>query len=52
MSQKNLSILSFNLKKIFLNLALIILVASCGFKPLNYSEKKITIFFEFQKKPP
>ena len=51
MSQKNLSILSFNLKKFFLNLALIILITSCGFKPLNYSEKKITIFFEFQKNP-
>jgi len=51
MFQKNSLILSSNLKKIFLSFLLAILIASCGFKPLNYSEKKITIFFEFQKNP-
>ena len=48
---KNSLISSFNLKKIFLSLSLVIFIASCGFKPLNYSEKKIAIFFEFQKNP-
>ena len=51
MFQKNSLILSFNLKKVFLSFLLAIVIASCGFKPLNYSEKKITIFFEFQKNP-
>jgi len=51
MFQKNSLILLSNLKKIFLSFLLVILIASCGFKPLNYSEKKITIFFEFQKNP-
>ena len=51
MFQKNSSILSFELKRIFLNSLLILFIAACGFKPLNYSEKKITIFFEFQKNP-
>jgi len=51
MFQKNSLILSFNLKKFFLSFLLAIVIASCGFKPLNYSEKKITIFFEFQKNP-
>ena len=51
MFQKNSLILSFNLKKVFLIFLLAIVIASCGFKPLNYSEKKITIFFEFKKNP-
>ena len=51
MFQKNSLILSFNLKKVFLSFLLVVVIASCGFKPLNYSEKKITIFFEFQKNP-
>ena len=52
MFQKNSSILSFDFKRFFfLNSLLILLIAACGFKPLNYSEKKITIFFEFQKNP-
>ncbi len=51
MFQKNSSILSFELKRIFLNSLLILFIAACGFKPLNYSEKKIMIFFEFQKNP-
>ena len=51
MYQKNSLILSFNLKKIFLNFSLLLIITACGFKPLNYSEKKITIFFEFQKNP-
>ncbi len=51
MFQKNWLILSFNLKKIFYNFLLVFLVAACGLKPLNYSEKKIAIFFEFQKNP-
>ena len=51
MFQKNSLILLSNLKKIFLSFLLVILIASCGFKPLNYSEKKITIFFEFKKNP-
>jgi len=51
MFQKNSLTLSFNLKIIFYNSLLVFLVAACGLKPLNYSEKKISIFFEFQKKP-
>ena len=51
MFQKNLLILLFDLKRIFLGFLLVILTISCGFKPLNYSEKKIAIFFEFQKNP-
>lgn len=51
MFQKNSLILSFNLKKVFLSFLLAIVIVSCGFKPLNYSEKKITIFFEFKKNP-
>ena len=51
MFRKNLLILSFDLKRIFLNSLLILFIAACGFKPLNYSEKKISIFFEFQKNP-
>ncbi len=51
MFQKNSLILSFNLKRIFLNSLLFFLIASCGFKPLNYSEEKVAIFFEFQKTP-
>ena len=50
MFQKNSLILLFDLKRIFLGFLLVILTISCGFKPLNYSEKKIAIFFEFQKK--
>ena len=49
MFQKNSLILLFDLKRIFLGFLLLILTISCGFKPLNYSEKKIAIFFEFQK---
>ena len=48
---KNSLILLFDLKRIFLGFLLVILTISCGFKPLNYSEKKIAIFFEFQKNP-
>ena len=51
MFQKNSLILLFDLKRIFLGFLLVILTISCGFKPLNYSEKKIAIFFEFQKNP-
>ena len=51
MFQRNSLILSFNLKRIFLNSLLFFLIASCGFKPLNYSEEKVAIFFEFQKTP-
>ena len=51
MFPKNSLILLFDLKRIFLGFLLVILTISCGFKPLNYSEEKIAIFFEFQKNP-
>ncbi len=51
MFQRNLSILSSSLKKFFISFSLALIIASCGLKPLNYTEKKITIFFDFQKNP-
>tara|TARA_B100001109_G_scaffold240605_1_gene224036 strand:+ start:840 stop:1370 length:531 start_codon:yes stop_codon:yes gene_type:complete len=48
---KNSSTLSFNLKKVIYSCSIVLLITYCGLKPLNYSEKKITIFFEFQKNP-
>ena len=51
MFQRNLSILSSSLKKFFISFSLAFIIASCGLKPLNYTEKKITIFFDFQKNP-
>lgn len=51
MFQKNSSTLLFSLRNNLLNFLIILSITSCSLKPLNFSDKKISIFFEFQKNP-
>ena len=48
---KNSSTLLFSLKNNFFNFLIFLFITSCSLKPLNFSENKISIFFEFKKNP-